>query len=131
LTDATARRHDAARDPHDATRYATAQLHRHYPERVVLTLLVNAPPHFAAVWSLVAPLLEPRVRERVVVCRGGSWPAQVGRTRAVSRRTRAVSRGDIASCGRVRRSNARRLSSDMRRLARGHRERALPRGDIA
>lgn len=46
-----------------------AGINRHYPERVWKTLIINAPSIFGIIWTIVSPLLEPNVREKISVCR--------------------------------------------------------------
>ena len=44
-------------------------INRHYPERVWKTIIVNAPSIFGVIWTIVSPLLEPNVREKITVLR--------------------------------------------------------------
>ena len=45
-------------------------INRNYPERVWRTIILNAPSIFGVIWSIVSPLLEPNVREKITVLRG-------------------------------------------------------------
>ena len=45
-------------------------INRNYPERVWRTIIINAPSIFGVIWSIVSPLLEPNVREKITVLRG-------------------------------------------------------------
>lgn len=55
----------------DTARYfrLVAAINRHYPERVWRTIIINAPSVFGVIWSIVSPLLEPNVREKITVLR--------------------------------------------------------------
>mmetsp|Transcript_6409 Transcript_6409/g.26973 ORF Transcript_6409/g.26973 Transcript_6409/m.26973 type:complete len:168 (+) Transcript_6409:1916-2419(+) len=55
----------------DTARYfkLVAAINRHYPERVWKTIIVNAPSVFGVIWTIVSPLLEPNVREKITVLR--------------------------------------------------------------
>mmetsp|Transcript_19073 Transcript_19073/g.58767 ORF Transcript_19073/g.58767 Transcript_19073/m.58767 type:complete len:550 (-) Transcript_19073:1137-2786(-) len=55
----------------DTARYfrLVAAINRHYPERVWKTIIINAPSIFGVVWTIVSPLLEPNVREKITVLR--------------------------------------------------------------
>lgn len=55
----------------DTARYfrLVASINRHYPERVWRTIIVNAPSVFGVIWTIVSPLLEPNVREKITVLR--------------------------------------------------------------
>ena len=46
-----------------------AAINRHYPERVWKTIIINAPSVFGVIWTIVSPLLEPNVREKITVLR--------------------------------------------------------------
>ena len=45
-------------------------INRNYPERVWRTIIINAPSIFGVIWSIVSPLLDPNVREKITVLRG-------------------------------------------------------------
>ncbi|KAJ8602427.1 hypothetical protein CTAYLR_001236 [Chrysophaeum taylorii] len=55
----------------DTARYfrLVSGVNRHYPERVWKTLIINAPSVFGVIWTIVSPLLEPNVREKITVLR--------------------------------------------------------------
>ncbi|KAJ8603736.1 hypothetical protein CTAYLR_000251 [Chrysophaeum taylorii] len=40
----------------------------HYPERMGVTFVVNAPRAFSVVWSVVKPWLDPRTAEKIRIC---------------------------------------------------------------
>mmetsp|Transcript_12703 Transcript_12703/g.19055 ORF Transcript_12703/g.19055 Transcript_12703/m.19055 type:complete len:1128 (+) Transcript_12703:51-3434(+) len=55
----------------DTARYfkLVAAINRNYPERVWRTIIINAPSVFGVIWTIVSPLLEPNVREKITVLR--------------------------------------------------------------
>lgn len=58
------------RDQNPRTAVMTAALLQHYPEILHMVVLVDAPRVFNALWRLVAPLLDDRVRSKILFVKG-------------------------------------------------------------
>lgn len=58
------------RDQNPRTALMTAALLQHYPEMLHMVVLVDAPMVFNALWRLVAPLLDDRVRSKILFVKG-------------------------------------------------------------
>mmetsp|Transcript_61537 Transcript_61537/g.169102 ORF Transcript_61537/g.169102 Transcript_61537/m.169102 type:complete len:694 (-) Transcript_61537:218-2299(-) len=50
-------------------------LNKHYPERMYKTFVINVPSSFSFVWRLVAPMLDPNVREKVKIYKANEFKA--------------------------------------------------------
>mmetsp|Transcript_15415 Transcript_15415/g.27229 ORF Transcript_15415/g.27229 Transcript_15415/m.27229 type:complete len:549 (-) Transcript_15415:141-1787(-) len=50
-------------------------LNKHYPERMFKTFVINVPSSFSFVWKLVAPMLDPNVREKVSIYKANEFQA--------------------------------------------------------
>lgn len=60
----------AFRDQNPKTAILTAALLEHYPEMLNLIVLLDAPLIFNGLWTLVAPLLDDRVRRKIMFVKG-------------------------------------------------------------
>ena len=52
-------------------------LNKHYPERMYKTFVINVPSSFSFVWRLVAPMLDPNVREKVKIYKANEFKVGV------------------------------------------------------
>jgi hypothetical protein len=52
-------------------------LGKNYPERMDKIVIINVPAAFGMIWSIVAPMLDRNVRERISIFRGNYYDALV------------------------------------------------------
>ena len=58
------------RDQNPRTALLTAKLLQHHPEMLCMIVLIDPPFIFNAIWPLVAPLLDARVRNKIMFVKG-------------------------------------------------------------